>query len=389
MKKIRVAFLWSQMPGVVKYRMVNFADEMNRQKLCKCEYPKWDMNNVSFPTWEQTIMSDPKAQKQLYNLVDEVDVIVFHKFCNDAGIAVIRGIREGFPEKVVLFEIDDYMFDVPSWNMASPLFRPGGQLFNMGLDQLYHSSGVITSTNYLKDLYKEFNSKIFVIPNAMNLDWWGKPDNYNFHNKRIRIGWAGANAHKGDLELIEPVMERLLKEFDNIEFCFLGAQQTMPFKAKDRVIVDLGWTNFGGYPKKLKSLGFDIGLAPLRDNYFNRAKSYIKWLEYSMLQIPTVASNIGQFKEYIKEGETGFLATTQDDFYNKLKLLIENKELRKDVGMKAFTYVCENLTADKIAHTYATVLKQLIEEKKNGVHLQSISTGVENPIINRVEAVSK
>ncbi len=51
----------------------------------------------------------------------------------------------------------------------------------------------------------------------------------------------------------------------------------------------------------------DVALAPLEMNEFNDSKSEIKVAECGRYKIPLIASNVGCYDEWIKDGETGFL----------------------------------------------------------------------------------
>ena len=46
------------------------------------------------------------------------------------------------------------------------------------------------------------------------------------------------------------------------------------------------------YPAKLASLNLDLAVAPLETNPFNEAKSNLRLLEYGILGVPVIASNI-------------------------------------------------------------------------------------------------
>ena len=50
------------------------------------------------------------------------------------------------------------------------------------------------------------------------------------------------------------------------------------------------------------------------------------------LSIPTVMSSVGVNKDIIQDGKNGFLATTADDWNEKLSRLIESEGLRKKLG---------------------------------------------------------
>ena len=71
----------------------------------------------------------------------------------------------------------------------------------------------------------------------------------------------------------------------------------------------------------------DINLAPLEpENPFCRSKSEIKYTEAALLGIPTVASRIDALEYAIREGTTGFLAGTTDEWVTALERLVTDPE---------------------------------------------------------------
>ena len=50
------------------------------------------------------------------------------------------------------------------------------------------------------------------------------------------------------------------------------------------------------YPARLASLELDVAVAPLVDHPFNRAKSALKVLEYGMLGLPVVCSDLEPYR---------------------------------------------------------------------------------------------
>lgn len=71
-------------------------------------------------------------------------------------------------------------------------------------------------------------------------------------------------------------------------------------------------------------------------------QSNIKYIEAAILKIPSVASNIYEFSQVIIDGENGFLASTEDEWYEKIRQLILNPTLRKNMAQNAFRS-CEAL----------------------------------------------
>ena len=82
--------------------------------------------------------------------------------------------------------------------------------------------------------------------------------------------------------------------------------------------------------------GLDINLAPIEESIFNEAKSENKWTEAALCKVVTVASGFGAFKEVIEDGKTGVLCGDGEEWYKKLKLMVENKKLRDEIAENAY-----------------------------------------------------
>ncbi len=131
------------------------------------------------------------------------------------------------------------------------------------------------------------------------------------------------------------------------------------FKGLDRVFTERKWVSIDKYPQLTKDMNLDIGIAPLRDNPFNRGKSNLRWLEYSALKIPTVASRVEPFK-CIEQGKTGFLATELEEWEQLLEMLIVSSEIRKETGEGAYIKVKKDFNAEKWGVRYADNIKEML-----------------------------
>jgi glycosyltransferase involved in cell wall biosynthesis len=129
-----------------------------------------------------------------------------------------------------------------------------------------------------------------VIPNALSEAVWAGFANRPRGGERPRVGWAGARQHLDDLATIVRLVEETHREID---WVFLGmcppALRRHAKEVHEMVPV-------AHYPAKLASLGLDAAIAPLVDHAFNRAKSDLKVLEYGVLGIPVIASNVGPYR---------------------------------------------------------------------------------------------
>jgi hypothetical protein len=89
------------------------------------------------------------------------------------------------------------------------------------------------------------------------------------------------------------------------------------------------------YAAAFQNQDMDILVAPLVDNSFSRAKSHVKFLEYSTLGAPGIYSNVTPYNGIVAHGENGFLASTTDEWIEYLQKLISSPDLRYRAGQNA------------------------------------------------------
>lgn len=130
-------------------------------------------------------------------------------------------------------------------------------------------------------------------------------------------------------------------------------------------VIDIPWVANADELGKVFNT-FDIGLAPLQDNDFNLSKSQIKWLQYSSLSVPTIASNVGPYQE-IEDGVTGLKVKAKgsqhDRWVKALEKLIFDKEYRIQLGKNAYKYVKEKYDMDKNCELWKNTWIEVIEGK--------------------------
>lgn len=92
--------------------------------------------------------------------------------------------------------------------------------------------------------------------------------------------------------------------------------------------------------------GSDVTILPSRVEGLGRVL-----LEAQAMKIPVVAYSVGGVREALKDGETGFLVPAGDiqELAGKLRLLLENQELRSAMGEQGRIFVEERFSLSELA----------------------------------------
>jgi len=104
---------------------------------------------------------------------------------------------------------------------------------------------------------------------------------------------------------------------------------------------------------------FDIGIMPLDDTLWARGKCGYKILQYMGVGVPAVASPVGINSEFIRHGETGFLASSPEAWHKALKVLVAERQTRQAFGLKGRGLVEEYYSQEHFSAQYLKVFREV------------------------------
>lgn len=353
--------------GVNYYRLASLAWQMRKHRNVEVAVFAFQFHMNETHPWQKDIITNPIVRRQIESLCAVADIVVWQPCFYQHTVDFFMEMRAKY-EKPMLVETDDDYIDVPPWNEAFHSFGPNTDVRRNAIAHLRLADGLIVSTPFLKQTYSQFNSNINVIENALDFEMWDKCRIAK--HKYIRIGWIGGRTHIQDLLMVAPVIKELVREFPNVWFYvvnsalkFYARQAGEPYVFENTPNVyytDKGVT-INLYPRFMSHFKFDIGIAPLIDCNFNRAKSNLRWLEYSALKIPTVASKISHFEQTITSSRDGLLVPNNDlqVWKDHLKALITDETKRRAIGRAAYSTVKKKFNVRKRAGEYLRLLKEV------------------------------
>lgn len=153
------------------------------------------------------------------------------------------------------------------------------------------ADAVIVSTQPLLDLVSELTDKGVLVPNTLRDELWLPLQSRKRTGPKPRVGWAGAQQHQGDLAIIANVVKRTASQVDWV-FFGMCPEEIRPYIAEFHDFV----VGVEAYPAKLASLNLDLAVAPLEQHPFNQAKSNLRILEYGILGLPVICTDIYPYR---------------------------------------------------------------------------------------------
>lgn len=344
-------FILTQSPGVNWYRAENYRKYMSDGMT----WPEYGPDIL--PNWEQVVLAKKDVLFLLEKEWGKASMVISQRVSTRIGLATLMGMKSKHP-RPVFCEIDDDVFAVESCSPGFGSVHPGSEAETMFKEQLEWSDGVIVSTEELKRIYSKYNKNIIVIPNGIDFKVWGIANKKKVKkNKKIKIVWQGSMNHFDDLKILSQVVPKILKEFKNVEFHFVGL---LPDFIKQKgtfyhepVITDK-------YPKYMVDINPDIILAPLKDHRFNRSKSNLRVLEAGAMKKAIVASSNPKlaYGQTIEHGHDGLLAKNTEDWIEYITYLIRCPEEREILGENLYEKVKEKYNVRKIAKEYEEILRR-------------------------------
>lgn len=253
-----------------------------------------------------------------------------------------RDLAHDFKGLLVL-DLDDDLVDVDPHNTVPySIYHPQR---HETVANIQMADVVTVSTPNLAKKIRRFrgDNAVVVLPNCAHPDWVNPGPPYG-----LTIGYMGSPFHAQDWT--PPVIEALdayAASEPSARFHMMGG----------RYYQRTGTAFHGMMPMEsvFANMDFWVGLAPLVRNEFNQSKSWCKAMEYACRGIPVIASDVGQYREWIESGGGGLLVENEsvDSWLDALDQMTD-PGTRSLMAAKALARVKEQ-TIDKHAHKWAKV----------------------------------
>lgn len=220
----------------------------------------------------------------------EPDSIVLQRQIEWDQIDWIQQRYVNFSRAFRVFELDDLLTNVPIKSVQKQRFVQMKDLAKRFRKAAGLCHRFVVSTEYLAEEYKDYADEVIAVPNYVERARWSGFKPLRRQSKKPRVGWAGGITHDGDLAIIADVVKDTANEVDWI-FMGMCPAELRPYIREYHEPIELA-----KYPAKLASLNLDLAVAPLEDVPFNHGKSHLRLLEYGILGLPVICTDITPYK---------------------------------------------------------------------------------------------
>ncbi len=196
-----------------------------------------------------------------------------------------------------------------------------------------HAAWVTPGNEALADFARRFTDRVTVLPTTVDVN------RYRLRagpaSDRLRIGWLGSDQSiRETLFPHAPLLSALQAE---IGFEFVVVSKPRPELPES----GLRWRYEEWSPEVETRIAelFDIGIMPLTDTPYQRAKCGCKLLQYMAAGMPWIASPVGLNSSLSGGGRRGLLAATDGEWRQAIEALGHDCSLRRRLGAAGRSYV--------------------------------------------------
>ena len=230
------------------------------------------------------------------------------------------------------------------------------------------ADAVIVCTHEQAVWAKQFNKNVHIVHIAIDSAPYEKfTKDYSLPNSRPIIGWLGTGPeHLANLPILAPVFRRLVEQKLSFTFVLIGAFKDLRVYNLFQHIPDLdvrfidrlAYTDPESAPKAIHT--FDIGVVPhLSNGAWYEGKTSMKVLEYMACAVPVVVSTFGNMPRIIKDSVNGYLASSEDEWVERITLLLRDHALRERLGQAGQQTVRDGYSFDVIMPQVVHIINSL------------------------------
>jgi len=226
--------------------------------------------------------------------------------------------------RFLLFDFDDAIFMRDSYS-AKGLYNP--RRLKRFTTMVCAADAVVAGNAFLKEQAALMcgPERVSVVPTCVD------PERYPLaeHERKsteVQLVWIGSRSTMYGVVAMQPILEQVSRRCPGARLKLICDR--FPHLPCMPVLPCL-WTE-AGEARELAAA--DIGISWVPDDLWSLGKCGLKVLQYMAAGLPVVANPVGVQADMVRHGESGFLATTPQEWADAVAELAHDPELRRRMG---------------------------------------------------------
>jgi glycosyltransferase involved in cell wall biosynthesis len=275
-------------------------------------------------------------------------------------------------KKPYIYEIDDDLFALPQ-DVPGREYHSAPERIAKLEKFVTNASLVRVYSSPMETRIRQFTTKVKFRNAPVNLDLFPNTAPHRV-SRKLRIIYATSRTSSDNLSMM--LVNDLIRLINNygkcIEIHFWGfvpdELKRLPSVKFHRFI-----SNYQKYLKLIYNQGYDIGLAPMKNDLFYASKTNNKFREYGACWIAGIYSDSDVYANCVEDSTTGLLISTEGgEWYKAIVKLMHDSNLRQSIQRNARIVVEREYSLNSFAQLLLEDINQVIRESRNKVVLESL-----------------
>jgi glycosyltransferase involved in cell wall biosynthesis len=218
------------------------------------------------------------------------------------------------------------------------------------------SDHVVVCNSFLADYARSFNDRVSIVASSVDTD--RSQPRPRSPNPQLVVGWMGSSTSQTYLEAAAGMLREVMRARPVQLRVVSNRRPELPG-------VEHTWREWSADTEADELAAFDIGIMPMPDDAWARGKCAFKALQYMGMGVATVAEAAGANREVIRPGHDGLLAASPGEWLECITTLVDNPDLRRQLGMAGRRTVEERYSMRVSAAKFEGVLRGVAARRRD------------------------
>lgn len=213
------------------------------------------------------------------------------------------------------------------------------------------AANVLAGNAYLREYALRANPNVTIAPTAIDLKRYSPRATAKAQGEPFVIGWIGSPSTAVYLNTVKEPLRRFFESKPNAVVRLVGSG---PVEMPGVPLEILEWRE----DLEIEHIrSFDVGLMPLDGSAWSQGKCGFKIIQCFGCAVPVIASPVGVNAELVREGETGFAASTPDEWLAAFQSAYTDRSRLPSLGARGRELVAATYSIDAVAPRIVAALK--------------------------------